>query len=163
MKRGQTEIIGLVIIVLIITIGLLFYVSSATNEDITNTGGELYDSYSKSELSTSFLQTLLHTDVAECQASYEDVVKDCGRGRNKLRCLDSCAQAKIVLEDVMNTTLNVWDYPYELAIHYSNTKQLNYTTEGCGEETVERGAPAIFITSYYPQPGTARLRLGFCE
>jgi len=164
-RKAQTEIIGLVIIVIIVTIAMLFYLSfKAKPENATQK--TLYQEFAYNELATSFTQTLLETYVDDCQATMEELIVDCGSLRGgRIRCgfMSSCEKLEDVLIEIKNKTLDVWDYPYGLSITFSSNQNLSYILYNCTLDTVGRGTPGIFLIPYYPDPGVATVELGLCK
>ena len=67
---AQTEVIGLVIIVIIVAMGMLFYVSYKTTDKREDT---LYSQYTDNELATSFVNALLKTSV--CGEDVDALIK----------------------------------------------------------------------------------------
>jgi hypothetical protein len=168
MQRGQTEIVGLIIIVLLVTMGFLFYLISVTNQDITGGSKQLYDSYTSNEQSTSFIQALLNTNIPACRATFEDVIVDCGRSAGNLNCqggMSSCQWVEDVSEEVLADTLQIWGGPHGYSVTYGETHpdNFNITYLNCSASTVGRNAPGVFLIPYYPNPGTARIELGICR
>lgn len=164
-KKGQTEIIGLVIIVIIITIAMLFYVSYSTNSN-NPTKKTLYQEYAYNELATSFAKSFLETYVVECQATVEELMVDCGSLRGgRIRCgtYTSCQKLDEVAIEIKNETLDKWNYPYGLEIKLSNNKNYTFIKDNCTQGKVGRGAPGVFLVPYYPDPGVGRLELGICK
>lgn len=164
-KKGQTEIIGLVIIVMIITIAMLFYLNFTTNTGNPNKK-TLYQEYSYNELATSFVQSYLETYVSDCRATVEELIVDCGSLRGgRIRCgpQSSCEKLKDITIEIKNETLDVWDYPYGLQVKYSNYDNITYIKYNCTPGTVGRGAPGVFLIPYYPDPGVGHVELGICK
>ena len=164
-KKGQTEIIGLVIIVIIITIAMLFYLSYTTNSD-NPTKKTIYQEYAYNELATSFAQSFLETYVWECQATVEELMVDCGSLRGgRIRCgaYTSCQKLNLVAIDIKNATLDAWNYPYGLEIKLSSSKNYTFIKYNCSQGEVGRGTPGVFLIPYYPDPGVGQLELGICK
>ena len=164
-RKAQTEIIGLVIIVIIVTIAMLFYLSFKA--DPGNTSKKtLYQEYAYNELATSFTQSLLETYVWECQATVEELIVDCGSLRGgRIRCgfLGSCDKLKEVVIIIKNETLDSWNYPYGLSITLSSNKEYTFVKHNCTTDTVGRGTPGVFLVPYYPDPGVGTIELGICK
>jgi len=165
-KNAQTEIFGLVIIVLIITIAMLFYLSFKTNPD-NPTKKTLYQEYAYNEIATSFAQTLLHTYVSDCRATVSELIIDCGslRGR-RIVCADgrnSCEALNDTIVYIKNETLDEWNYPYGLSLKLDSNRKISFIKYNCTTDTVGRGTPGVFPTPYYPDPGMAVLEIGICK
>ena len=173
MKRAQSEIVGLVIIIVIVTLGFLFYLISITKESVTDSGQELYDEYTSNEVATSTIQSLLNTHNPTCNAKFEDLLKDCGRQSDALNCgpQDVCNVAENMVAGIFSQSVDIWAGPYKLQVIYGEGREQNFNLSrlDCGPEavsgsdTLERGAPGVFLIPYYPAPGTARVELGICH
>jgi hypothetical protein len=165
-SKGQMEIIGLVIIVLIISVAMMVYLSYA-NSSHRSTKTTIYKTYSQNELSTSFINTLLDTSVENCgDVTVRYLITDCGT-RNRAVCSGnqktSCELLDDILVDVKNQTLDKWDFAYGLSINFTTSKPpIEYVKYNCTKQTVGRGAPGLFLLSYYPTPGNAIIELGIC-
>jgi len=164
-KKGQIEIIGLVIIVLIITIAMLFYISYNTNSK-NPTKKTIYQEYAYNELATSFAKSFLETYVDDCHATVEELMVDCGSLRGgRIRCGSdtSCQKLEEVAIQIKNATLDDWNYPYGLEIKLSDSKNYTFIKYNCSQGEVGRGTPGVFLVPYYPDPGVGRLELGICK
>ncbi len=165
-KKAQTEIIGLVIIVLIVTVAMMFYLSFKTNPE-NSTKKTLYQEYAYNEIATSFAQTLLNTYVFDCRAKVKDLLIDCGSLRGgRIYCSDgrnSCEALNDTVVYIKNQTLDVWNYPYGLSIKIDGHRKLEFVKYNCTTDTVGRGTPGVFPTPYYPDPGMGVLEIGICK
>lgn len=164
-KRAQTEIVGLVIIVIIITIAMLFYLTYKAQPTNT-TKKTLYQEFAHNELATSFSQSLLETHITSCQATVEELIVDCGSLRGKqIRCgaQSSCEKLEEVVIEIKNATLDEWNYAYGLTIKLSDYKNYTYIKDNCTTDTVGRGTPGIFLVPYFPDPGVGMVELGICK
>lgn len=162
-RKAQLEIIGLVVIVLIISLAMMFYLSYASN-DATSSKQSVYKTYSHNELSVSFLSALSDTSVCG-DINFEDLVSDCGI-RNRVICpgtKTSCEQLDEIIVTIKNETLDKWDFAYGLTINFTTSREaIEYIKYNCTRNTVGRGAPGVFPIAYYPTPGDAILELGIC-
>ncbi len=160
MKKAQTEIIGVVIIVLILSVVMLIYLGYSVNNPSSKQS--IYKEYAYNEQSTSFVQAMLKTYVDSCQATIEDLIVDCGTKR-QIRCggISSCDQLNLTVVEIKNETLDKWDRPYGLTIELSKFQKFEYIHRNCTRDTT-KGAPGVFLIPYFPFPGTARVELGIC-
>lgn len=172
MKKAQTEIVGLMIIVVIISVGMLFYLSYSLSD--VGFEGNVSDSirkeYIDNELSMSFVQTLVRTTIPECNDLPLDVlIKDVGTGAYELNCFTSGKDIDQFLDDdvlspIKERTLDFWGKSYYLAINYNNGQPINDLGTGdCKPGTIGRRPPGIQPIPYYPEPGTAFLELAICN
>ena len=165
-KKAQTEIVGLVIIVLIITVAMMFYLDFKTKPE-NQVKKTLYQEYAYNEIATSFAQSFLQTYVQDCDATIEELIVDCGslRGR-RIQCtnnLNSCEEVNKTLITIKNATLDEWNYPYGLVVNMSSNQVIKFIKYNCTVGTVGRGTPGVFLVPYYPDPGVGRVEIGICK
>lgn len=164
--KAQTEIIGLVIIVIIITLAMLFYLSYKADSMTDPSKKTTYQTYAYNEIATSFAQSFLETYVWECHATVEELIVDCGSLRGgRITCgfMSSCQKLEEVMVEIKNETLDAWDYPYGLTLRLSSSKKYSYVKYNCTQDTVGRGTPGVFLVPYFPDPGVGTLELGICK
>ena len=160
------EIMGLLFIVLIVTVIMMVYLTT-TNPSRQSTKQTLYKTYSHNELSVSFINTLLETNVKNCgDITVRYLIVDCGT-RNRVVCPGtyetSCEQLEDIITTIKNNTLDKWDMPYGLTINFTTTQEpIEYVKYNCTRNTVGRGSPGVFPINYYPTPGEAIIELGIC-
>lgn len=107
-KKSQTEILGLAIIVVIVTIGLLFVVKFL----VTQPPQETRESYIRSELASNILGSIMDSDTncGEYKYSIPYLIKDCAEynpGRiscsGELSCQHVNSHINFILSNFMNT------------------------------------------------------------
>jgi hypothetical protein len=124
-KKGQTEIFGLVIIVILVTMFFLFGVRQllrAPEEDFKQ-------SYTQKEVAQYFVSTFLSTTVAPC-GNYQvrELILDCARNQN-IYCEygeTSCSYLEILLDEYLNASLREWRKHYMLNISVEGGETLYY-------------------------------------
>ena len=88
MRRGQMEIMGIAVIVILITFGLLFYLRFAT---INNGEESVQKQFQKASMATYFIQSILDTSVrqddCEIEGKFKDLISDCVANSG---CRDDC-------------------------------------------------------------------------
>ena len=128
--KGQMEIAGLVIIVILITLGLLFLTQFALREQPTEK-----IPVKQELLAQSTMGALLKTTISEsCVQNYlgqqapqlgKDILEDCAKnydtvplGFSQYRCnrLHSCEFARAKMEGLLNATLQHWGLKYQLNV-----------------------------------------------
>ena len=128
-KRGQTEMIGLVVIVILITLGMLFAAQFALKENPQK------KIFTRKGLSYSTMSTIMKTTVYEdnCKGDFKikvnpqigkDLLEDCARnldyspdGFSLYTCRDqhSCVFLKEFVAELLNATLGSWNKHYEFS------------------------------------------------
>ena len=142
MKRGQMEMIGLVFIVLLITIGMLFFVRFSLDES------ESKKVYTRSGLATSTMSAIMKTTIDGnyyyCRPPFlvssphltlgTDLLQDCAKwfpnSISDYKCGNkhSCVFLNETITTLLNDTLGQWGKNYEytstLTTMDGNTKEL---------------------------------------
>lgn len=168
-KTGQAEVVGLMIIVVIITIAMLFYLSYVTLQSDENVATNIRKEFIDNELSASFVQSLIRTSVIECDNIPLDVIiKDCGLAEGLIDCgsISSCEAVRFTIDTILVQTLDKWDKSYSLQVKFGETSDVDdfvNSTYGCAEGVEGRRAPGVQPIPYYPEPGTAFLELAVCK
>lgn len=160
-RKGQTEIFGLVIIVILLALGLLFAVFILTKQEATISTKE-------SIQARTYLSTLLGTTVMECnKQSVRELLENCmdatftsGKYIGAGNCLDgtnSCTKSKNIMALTLAETFGKWGYTYEFTIPDNDVlKTLNASNGECKSER-ERGIWKLIKTGR-----SATLTLDLC-
>ncbi len=126
-KKGQMEMIGLVIIVILITLGMLFMAIFALKADPEK------KIFTRKGLAYSTMSALMKTTISEtdCVSGYsgsdkpqfgKDIVEDCAAnfdekpgGYSQYRCsgVHSCVFFEMKTTQLLNMTLGAWHKNYE--------------------------------------------------
>jgi len=119
MRKGQAEIMGLLIIVIMISIIMLFALKYILVEP-----ENFKQDYIYTDLSSSMVGALLniHSDCTE-DTLLGKVIIDCSKypptGSTDFICnngMNSCDYANMVIGDILTETLDKWDKPYEFQV-----------------------------------------------
>ncbi len=162
-KKSQLEIMGLVVIVILLTIGMLFMVKFV----ITRKPSEIKKTYTQTQMASNMLSAILKSTAKDCMnVDMTELLQDCVSGESII-CPDggnsSCDYVMNTIEGMLNSTLGEWKTEYDFRVYWDvdfrtiadNTK--NFTV-GC--KTPERE------TKHYPIPtdigSTLIVRLAIC-
>lgn len=124
-KQGQMELVGLVIIVILITLGMLFMALFALNDD------QQKKTFTRKGLASSTLSAIMKTTLPqeECVPGIastpkigQDIIEDCAlhytsaEGYSQYRCRNqhSCLFLRTISQELLNATLSQWNKHYEL-------------------------------------------------
>lgn len=110
-KNAQMEIVGLAMIVILISLGLLFFIRFGLFKPPTTHSKE----YEQSELAANFLNTLQDTNAPECSGVkfstlFQDCATDkiipCSKGGN------SCIYIEQTMIEILSKTFDKWKVKY---------------------------------------------------
>lgn len=141
------EIMGLVVIVILITLGLFFVVRFM----IAKQPSEVKKSYTRTETTANILNTLLKTTTKDCYGmNIMQLLQDCAVNKethNYLICennQNSSEYAQIIIETIFNETLIRWgnqSFDFKVYIDTNNNNLideeeiiLQYENQGCSGE-----------------------------
>lgn len=134
-RRGQIEMMGLMIIVVILSLALLFVVKVVFTPDETDTT----QNYESGKLVESFVNTLFQTSSG-CtdDTKIQDLLIDCAKNPSSggsITCSDgqnSCPYANATIAMILSQTLDQWGYAdtgYEfIAVAPPNQKIIYYSS-----------------------------------
>ncbi len=124
MKKGQMEMIGLVIIVILITLGMLFMALFALNDDPEK------KVFTRKELASSTMAALMKT-TAFCNGGLpefeKDLLEDCAGTNTVYTCegMDSCDFLDMKISELLDETVGAWGKTYEFeSVSVSNGEAL---------------------------------------
>ena len=121
MKRSQMELIGIAIIVILMSLGILFMLSFG----ISDKGSSFKQEFTNKELVSNTLSTLLRVKAYHCgDLTIEDILQDCFM-MDSFVCeteqgsLTSCDYVSQVTSDIFSKTFDKWDRSYFFEISKS--------------------------------------------
>jgi len=161
-KKSQAEIVGLVIIVLLITIGILFIVKFVVLKENPNTKID----FVHSELASNMINVMLKTTVTDCKrSSVTELFKDCAAVQSHIDCdddgiPDSCEKVNETIKIILDESLVKWRNQYEFRAYKPSYKEHPLSSYG---KCIKRGNVA---SATYPIPidmGTLFVRLDICS
>lgn len=108
MKRSQMEIMGLAIVIVLITLGMLFVVRFVIIEENSNPRTE----YTESQLAANLLNAMLQMTATDCNnKQIKTLFRDCALA-NQIRCdggEDSCSYLDSTVGEILSETLVHWN------------------------------------------------------
>lgn len=164
MKKAQTEIMGLAIIILFIMLGLLFVFRLMNANPSDNLRTEYVDSKMASNVLTVILKTTLECKNLDVKSLYQD----CAEGVNYLDyCGETnpCIKAKSIVEQILDNTLKKWERPYRFTATIGGTEKTLITNLGCNETNIGTRYRKL-ESKTYPIPtdvGTMLIKLDICR
>ncbi|MCH8004192.1 MAG: hypothetical protein IH934_06200 [Nanoarchaeota archaeon] len=112
MKKAQTEIMGLAIIVILIMIGMFFVISFLTVDTI-----DYKKQFTQAELASNMLNTFLRT-TSDCNGfSMTELLQDCNQDKSII-CYgeSSCDYVSSTAQQIFMETLEKWNVDYEFKV-----------------------------------------------
>lgn len=119
-KRGQMEIMGLAIIVILISIGLLFAV-----QWMLKAPSKKVQTAKESVFAANYLSALLGTTTECNKRTVRDLLQDCALTQGATKCAEqtSCEYAHDIMEKIFDSTLEKWNYDYYFFVTGSAIEQ----------------------------------------
>ncbi|MFT7615361.1 MAG: hypothetical protein ACI8Y7_000167 [Candidatus Woesearchaeota archaeon] len=135
-KKAQNELMGFAMVILLLTVGILFFVSFVVLGDNGNDRSPI-----DKRLVTNMHDALLETTTECGRAAFREVLADC-LGFGRLTCFfegvpvtDSCVYAEKLTAVLFNKTFDLWnvEYDYRVIIDQTVTTSRNNITlkQGC--------------------------------
>lgn len=112
MKKGQMEILGLAIVVVLILIATIFVVRFL----VLKTPAEYRKGFISSELASNMLNTFLKTAAKDCsQLTMTELLQDCAHGKGIIcdNGEESCKFVESTAKNIFESTLYKWSMNYE--------------------------------------------------
>ncbi len=108
--KGQMEIMGLAIIIILVMLSLLFTVTWLLKAPATKPVQKAKESV----LAANFLSTMLGTTTECNKRTVAELLRDCAltQGATKCEALTSCEYAHNAIENIFNSTFKVWKKDY---------------------------------------------------
>lgn len=154
-KKSQAEIVGLAIIVILITIGLLFFVKFG----ILNKKDDIKGSFIDSELANNMIDVLLKT-TTDCKGSdVSDLFQDCA-AFNNIDCdgMNSYEKLNETIDKIFSKTLEKWKKSYEFSAYRGSEQIMKRNYGNCNRYSNRE-------SKTYPIPtdkGTLFITLDIC-
>jgi len=163
MKKGQTEILGFAMVVLLITVGMLFVIGFIVLSEPSN----IRQVYVDKQLAVNLNDAIISSTSSCKNIEFERLIVDCA-GAKEIRCggsMNSCDFIQDNLENVIFLeTLDKWYMEYRYKIYTKTNPKLvqiprdNTDYENKCKSDIE---PGIF---YLPSTrGTVFVRLDICS
>jgi len=129
MKKGQMEIFGLIIVVMLIFMGMFFMLRNATSGE-----SSAKDDYVSHQVAANVLNSLLSTQVVcswDYNLTFTELLQNCAN-YNDIYCdktnfslgedrsVSSCEFSRLVIGHVLNETLDKWRVNYFLNMTRDN-------------------------------------------
>lgn len=159
-KKGQMEIVGLLVVVVLIIIIIFFSLAFRTKTKDTGTQISFQDTKLASQLGTVISETTVECGIQ--RRLMRDLIIDCASSK-QIRCggiQSSCEKVNETIKLILEHTL-VNDLDYSLQITSLDSQDLitNFTTQLC---ITTRNAQS-FITPIGSTAGSTRIMIRLCS
>ena len=158
MKKAQTEIIGLVIVIILVILGATFFIRYMMYKEPM----EYKKEFTQAELASNMLNTFLET-TSDCNGityTMSELLQNCGQGGG-IVCggnPDSCEYVKDAAEKIFEKTLDLWSpNNYEFKVFFDEDSPKIYLGNPCAGNRKSKTFP-IPTSS-----GTLSVRLDICR
>jgi hypothetical protein len=125
-RRGQTEMIGVVMIAVLLIIGVLVYARVSSSGD----DGALARSAAQEQEAESFLITLLSTEVPRCGTTVEGVARACIERDSLCESANPCAELQDTLDVIASETLYRFGARYNISIEGTQVMSMDSCDSG---------------------------------
>jgi hypothetical protein len=139
-KRSQMEIMGLAIVVILFTIGMLFVVKLNIGKKPTGYKAE----FTREQLVSNTLNALLNSNARDCSGmSISELLQDCGQVNPQVYCngVVSCQYVKNTAEEIFSKTLDKWNYKYHFLVYFPDEEPIIELGEKCIGDTKSETFP----------------------
>lgn len=139
-KKSQMEIMGLAIIIILISLGMIFVVKFV----VLNKPTEFKKSFTQTELASNIINSFLRSTSSDCYGlSMTELLQDCAQSKT-ITCEDgltSCAYVKEVATIIFSKTLVLWNLDYEFKTYVDEDSPIFKLGETCENDKVSKLFP----------------------
>jgi len=149
MRRGQVEIFGLIMIILILIIsGLIFLILEINRPPPT-----VADTFILPVVAQNFLEAYMHS-MTKKNMKVEDIAINCFSPRKKSLCADSsnadcCEYFSGLTQNVLEKTFDEWKMKYRMRVSY-DTEVITFTNNLACNDNAVKEQPGEYIIPTYP-------------
>ena len=152
-KRGQVEIMGIALVVILITIGIVFVAKYSAKEP-----KKTQEEFQRRELPKTIITSLVEVRSTCNNEKMSDVMQDCALAK-QFSCdgfADSCVYLQTTLKTILDDMLGRFKYDYQLQLSAEGQGNLvTAQSDGFGE-------CATFETAIQPLVNDRTLELRVC-
>ena len=174
--KAQMEIMGLLVIIILLSIGMLFTVNYMIHKKPSN----VKKTFTENQMASNILSAILKTSTPQnpgdqlycSKTDFTELLQDCAQFET-VQCSNgqySCEYAEEQITNMLNKTLAKYNKPYRLKAWRVNGKELfEIVNLQCTEEYIGEGAGDLYIqrqTKLSPiplNPGTLMVQFDICS
>jgi len=135
-KKAQMEMMGLTVIVVLVAIGMLFFISFNINS--TSTTEEPKQEYNEKQLATNYILALLKTTTSCKDLTIQDLLQDAALpAYSTLSCSGSNSTEYVnqTIDEIIDNSLETWHTQYLLKIKHGDRMIFQRNSTKCTEQT----------------------------
>lgn len=157
-RKAQIEIMGLIVIVILLTLGMVFTISLKADQPKK----EIKKTFNDDQLSSNFILAFLETSTGCRSYNMEHMIQDCAV-ENNTPCdgLTSCKYLNKTLKTFLGKTLDVWGTKYALKIE-GMALEIKFNSS-CGPDDDKDTTFQPVSISRYGYFDTATIWLDICD
>lgn len=130
MKKAQTEIMGLVIIIVLIIMIIAFVTKLVVFDETV----DYKKQFTNAQITSNMISTLLKTTSRDCNGlSMTELLQDCSQDQDVI-CADdrdSCDYFIEATQQIFGETLEKWDIDYEFKVFFEEESPIFTLGESC--------------------------------
>ena len=158
MKKGQMEIIGLAIVIIIILIGMAIAVRFMVFKKPENTRA----GFVSAELASNTINTFLETTAADClKSKMKDLIQDCADGTERIcgNGQGACDFVRSAADEIFTKTFRKWKTNYKFLVYTDPNLPFVNLESGC-TASQEKVSETFFVPV---TAATVSVRLDICK
>ena len=131
MKRAQIEIVGLIIVIILVTIGIIFTIKFINEEKPKDYKKE----FTQTEMASNMLNAFLKTTSTCKELSMTELLQDCSQSKT-IACneKDSCAYVEQEAKKIFGRTLEKWNIGYEFKVFFEEENPILILGKSCANK-----------------------------
>ena len=157
-KKGQVEIIGLTIVIILITLGMLFVIKFVVLKEPDN----IRTSYTRTQMASNMLNAMLRTNTGCRGKTVTELLQSCAT-MTEIDCggIGSCQYVNDTIEALFADTFDVWKIEYQFTVRVGDGDYLTNIISSSGACQGEKESKPFFIPVGVTT--TINLKLDLCS
>ncbi len=158
MRKGQMEIIGLAIVIVIILIGTVIALRFLVFKKPESTRA----SFVSAELASNTINTFLETTAVECsKVKMEELIQDCAQGTERICSNEkgACEFLRDAADEIFTKTFKKWKTKYKFLVYVNSEYPFVDLESGCTEQQ-EKISETFFVPV---TAATVSVKLDICK
>jgi hypothetical protein len=156
--KGQFEAMGLAVIVLLVSLGMIFLLYFSFDDD-----SDVVERYGNEQTAQNVVNAMLDTTAENCQLDIADLIEDSVVWQRN-PCGDSLMKVREARTRILDETLTRRDINYNFTILRQDGTSATYidSVSTCNARQTQNDAPGRRTLTFYPAPQKAIVILYIC-